>query len=347
MANSYVTSDSERRALIDDIRMDEPIDEWLQDEDRGLLSMGDSAGWTPLIFAAYYDNTRAAKLLLEAGVDVDQRTRQGETPLLLACDRGHVESVELLLSAGASVDFADGRGQTALYFACGHGHAECARLLLSAGASVDLANFVGQTALRFASGSEWAGSVECVELLLSAGASVDLADVHGVTPLDIACCEGHIQCVQLFFSYATNRNSQQYTEHLLQSLISGHFALTNWLALSCEWSPLHHLEVLSSERTRALLRGGAELHLTPSAGDTATPLERARQLAPASASASLVVRAAGPWSTTSHELFGDAERARAVTLAHSLYHVYLRRMEHGGWQAVDFAHHVLSHLLCR
>ena len=171
--------------------------------------------------------------------------------------------------------------------------------------------------------------------------------MHGVTPLDIACCEGHIQCVQLFSSYATNRNSQQYTEHLLQSLISGHFALTNWLALSCEWSPLHHLEVLSSERTRALLRGGAELHLTPSAGDTATPLERARQLAPASASASLVVRAAGPWSTTSHELFGDAERARAVTLAHSLYHVYLRRMEHGGWQAVDFAHHVLSHLLCR
>ena len=123
--------------------------------------------------------------------------------------------------------------------------------------------------------------------------------------------------------------------------------MTQWLALSREWSPLHHLEFLSPERTRALLRGGADLHITPSTGDTATPLERARQLAPASASASLVVRAAGPWSTTTHELFGDAERARAVTLAHSLYHVYLRRMEHGGWQAVDFARHVLSHLLCR
>ena len=103
----------------------------------------------------------------------------------------------------------------------------------------------------------------------------------------------------------------------------------------------------TGRRSVGRIRGGADLHLSPSTGDTATPLERARQLAPTSASASLVVRAAGPWSASTHELFGDAERARAVTLAHSLYHVYMRRMEHGGWQAVDFARYVLSHLLSR
>ena len=187
---------------------------------------------------------------------------------------------------------------------------------------------------------------KCAELLLGAGASVDLT-TYDLSPLRIACYHGHTQCAQVLSSYGANRDLSNGTTAEWISALYGHHALAEWLALSREWSPLHHLEFLSPERTRALLRGGADLHITPSTGDTATPLERAYHLAPANASASLVVRAAGPWSTTTHELFGDAERSRAVTLAHSLYHVYLRRMEHGGWQAVDFARHVLSHLLCR
>ena len=87
------------------------------------------------------------------------------------------------------------------------------------------------------------------------------------------------------------------------------------------------------------------LHLKPSAGDTSSPLERAQQLAPGSAAASLVVRAAGPWSVESHDLFPDADRARAVTLARSLYHMFLRRMGNGGWQAVDFARYILPFVL--
>lgn len=240
--------------------------------------MGDSRGWTPLIWAAINGYARATALLLEAGVHVDQQANSGGSPLFVACIRGQTK---------------------------------------------------------------------CVELLLSAGASVDLANESGQTPLWSACIYGHIQCAQLLSSYGANRDFSYGDTAESFSALFGHTALVEWLALSREWSPLHHLEVLSPDRTRALLRGGADLHLSPSTGDTATPLERARQLAPASASASLVVRAAGPWSTTTHELFGDAERARAVTLAHSLYHVYLRRMEHGGWQAVDFARHVLPHLLCR
>ena len=229
------------------------------------------------------------------------------TPLIYAAYYGNAGATTLLLEAGVDVDQPMIYGDTPLYLACMRGHAECAELLLSAGASVDLANACDRT------------------------------------PLWKACSLGYIQCAQLLSSYGANRTFPNDTAERL-SAICGRRALAEWLALSREWSPLHHLEVLSPERTRALLRGGADLHLAPSTGDTATPLERARQLAPASASASLVVRAAGPWSTTTHELFGDAERARAVALAHSLYHVYLRRMEHGGWQAVDFARHVLSHM---
>ena len=59
-----------------------------------------------------------------------------------------------------------------------------------------------------------------------------------------------------------------------------------------------------------------------------------------------VVRAAGPWSVDSHAFFPDVDRVRMAVLVHSLYHVCLRRMNHGGWQAVDFAP-VLSFVLHR
>ena len=79
-----------------------------------------------------------------------------------------------------------------------------------------------------------------------------------------------------------------------------------------------------------------------------SPLERAQLLQPAFADvASLLVRAAGPWSAASHELFPDAERLQAATLVRSLYHIFLRRMGNGGWQAVDFTCTVLSHLIYR
>ena len=239
----------------------------------------------------------------------------------------------------------DRHGWTPLMWAARYGNAGATALLLNAGVHVDpQTNTVGNTPLFIAC---MRGHVECVRLLLGAGASVDLVNADGHIPLWIACCQGHIQCAQLLSSYGANRDFPHVRTPEYISAAFGHDALAEWLALSRKWSPLHHLEVLSPERTRTLLRGGADLHLTPSTGDTATPLERARQLAPANASASLIVRAAGPWSASTHELFGDAERARAVTLAHSLYHVYLCRMEHGGWQAVDFARHVLSHLLRR
>ena len=63
--------------------------------------------------------------------------------------------------------------------------------------------------------------------------------------------------------------------------------------------------------------------------------------------ASLLVRAAGPWSAASHELFPDAERTQAATMAPSLYHIYARRMGNGGWQAVDFAHAVIAQMFYR
>ena len=263
----------------------------------------------------------------------------------------------MLLGAGASVDLAPtDDGETPLYVACGQGQVECVRLLLGAGASTDLTAGAdsGATPLYVACIE---GHVECVRLLLGAGASVDLARPDdGVTPLFMACLRGHVDVAQLLSSYGASREDLPPTETMS---LQHHAALSEWLELSRHWTPLHHLEVLSPDRARALLRAGANLHLKPEP-NVPSPLERAHELLSAgsvssssssssgsSTAASLIVRAAGQWSVESHELFADAERARAAMLVRSLYHVYLRRMGNGGWQAVDFVRGVLPFVVVR
>jgi len=340
-----------------------------------------SHGRTPLSAAIKHGNIECARLLVGAGAAVGTASSNGITPLLTAVKYGHIECARLLLSAGAAVDTTE-NSHTALFAACNNGLTECARLLLERGAAVDQATMNSGTTPLFAASRY--GHVECVRLLLGAGAAVETGRTGGTsTPLDAAVKHDHaecarllleagatvdtakangrtslftavrwcyIDCVKLLSSYGACRQVQRGPSvSMTAEAVSRHFhgdTCTEWLVLSRHWSPLHHIEVLTLERARALLRGDADLHLKPAA-DVPTPLERALLLAPGCAVASLVVRAAGPWSVQSHELFSDANRARAATLARSLYHVYLRRMDNGGWQAVDFMRSILPFLIFR
>ena len=70
-------------------------------------------------------------------------------------------------------------------------------------------------------------------------------------------------------------------------------------------------------------------------------------LLPGSAAASLVVRAAGPWSVATHELFPAAQSEQAVSLTRSLYQVHGRWLDRGGFEAVDFVRAIVPLLVCR
>ena len=54
-------------------------------------------GSTPLIVAAVYGQTEAARLLIEKGARVNARDNKGSTALLTAAFFGHTETVKLLL----------------------------------------------------------------------------------------------------------------------------------------------------------------------------------------------------------------------------------------------------------
>jgi ankyrin repeat protein len=75
-------------------------------------------GMAPLHFAARQGQIDAAKALLEAGADINQRAEgDNSTPMLIAAINGHFDLAKLLLDKGADANAAQHNGVTPLYAA--------------------------------------------------------------------------------------------------------------------------------------------------------------------------------------------------------------------------------------
>jgi ankyrin repeat protein len=142
--------------------------------------------------AARKGDLASVKAMLDAGLDVNTKTRYGATALSYACDRGNVELVKLLIERGANVNAQDSfYGATPLTWAADKGHAEIVRLLLEKGArGVDMVIMVGvqrgnpaivkaaldrggalpQTLTQALGQAEASGQTEIVQMLKAAGA---------------------------------------------------------------------------------------------------------------------------------------------------------------------------------
>eukprot|EP00290_Baffinella_frigidus_P047422 CAMPEP_0180402996 /NCGR_PEP_ID=MMETSP0989-20121125/39185_1 /TAXON_ID=697907 /ORGANISM="non described non described, Strain CCMP2293" /LENGTH=304 /DNA_ID=CAMNT_0022406193 /DNA_START=24 /DNA_END=935 /DNA_ORIENTATION=- len=115
----------------------------------GCLSVRNREGRTPLELAAVWSWHGVAKVLLDAGADVNEANEGGRTPLHSAV-QGSEEMVRTLLDGGADVAKKDVGGRTALH-CCGvlrgrEGRANVTRMLLNAGADVTARDEQGLTA---------------------------------------------------------------------------------------------------------------------------------------------------------------------------------------------------------
>ena len=73
-------------------------------------------GMTPLLFAARQGHIEAATALLDAGADVNERSKGDNTsPLLMAIINGHFDLAKVLIDRGADVKTASDNGVTPLY----------------------------------------------------------------------------------------------------------------------------------------------------------------------------------------------------------------------------------------
>ncbi len=93
----------------------------------------DAGGFTALLFAARHGDIESARLLLDAGADIEGPAADGNSPLVLAAVSGNARLAELLLERGAD-PHAAGAGYNALHAAVLRADAALLRALLAAGA---------------------------------------------------------------------------------------------------------------------------------------------------------------------------------------------------------------------
>ena len=90
---------------------------------------GKSGAEFSIHLAAELGNAEAVKQHLDAGVNVNAKDTAGGTPLFYAAYRGHKEIAELLIGKGADVNVMADNGVTPLDLAIKYNHPEIADLL--------------------------------------------------------------------------------------------------------------------------------------------------------------------------------------------------------------------------
>jgi ankyrin repeat protein len=126
--------------------------------------------------------------MIQSGIDINYKNRNGVTPLSLALENGDAPMTDLLLSAGADPNLVGLAGETPLMIAAHTGIARCADLLIKSGALIDMRdNNFSQTALMIAARE---GHQALAEVLLRYGAQVNLTTRIGPEPPYLPPCKG-------------------------------------------------------------------------------------------------------------------------------------------------------------
>jgi uncharacterized protein len=173
-----------------------------------------ASGWmTPLMFAAREDDLASARILIQAGADVNAVGGDGKDALGLALFNGSYDVASLLIDSHANVNHADAQRFTPLFWAVDRRNMETApnfpwmvtidplpviQKLLDAGANPNaLVNNTPRARMRegsprivFATAlmrAAFSGDVELVKLLLAHGADPHIQSSDRETSLAAAC----------------------------------------------------------------------------------------------------------------------------------------------------------------
>ena len=203
----------------------------------------DGGGLTPLSYAARENCMECARILVEAGADINQQTNYGWTPLLVATQNRHYKLAAYFLEQGANPNKANNGGWTPLYLATDNrnieggdypvrapdmDHLDFIKLLLAKGANVN-ARICGvesksdkcsgdSTETRTNFTMQWlfedgatpflraaqSGDVTLMKLLLEHGADPKIFTAHNVTPLAVASGIGWVEGVTYEWSPEQN-----------------------------------------------------------------------------------------------------------------------------------------------
>ncbi|RMZ06183.1 hypothetical protein D0862_04716 [Hortaea werneckii] len=167
------------------------------------LNSTDTAGWSPLHWAASKRDVASVKLLLEWRANVDAVDKMGVTPLIVACRFGSCECVQILIEGGADVRVIDAHGQTILYRLS----EECAGFVgkfIRSGVQLEQKNVYGVTALVDSVNGNEGSAVTAA--LCEMGADIDSRDEFGQNAISIAICRDNAKGLRTLVQHLQGRS---------------------------------------------------------------------------------------------------------------------------------------------
>lgn len=158
-------------------------------------------GETPLLIATHKNYIEIAKLLIEAGADINQQDHIHDSAYLYAGAQGKTEILQYMLEHAEPNQMIVNRyGGNALIPAAEKGHLHNVKLLLANGqVDIDHQNNFGYTALIEAVALTDGSTVyqQIVQELLAYNANRELRDNSGKTALDYAKEKGYTKMIEL------------------------------------------------------------------------------------------------------------------------------------------------------
>ena len=158
---------------------------------------------TPLILAASAGRAQVVRILLAARADprarIDQRTMVSYVASRASKTGGHADVVQALFEAGVDTDERDRDGRSALHHAAIHSNLKVAKVFLLNDADPNLQDLIGWTSLHHAARR---GHEEIVRLLLDHGVDLYVPNYHGYIPVHVAAMSGHPRVMEILWKAA-------------------------------------------------------------------------------------------------------------------------------------------------
>lgn len=252
--------------------------------------------------AAESGDLDTVRLMLEQGVDVNLRDRNGNTPLFLASRWGHFQVAQFLVQCGADVNIKCAKGSTPLWAAANKKAIEIIHLLLENGAEMNLAaasvlddmsffkNYfetggdvnkkIGKNGLSLIHVVASKGAKrEIIELLIANGANVNERNEKGWTPLHLAATCRNPQTAEVLIAHGADLHAKTiYGQTPLHCASYSDCPEVAELLIACGAeieessngeTPLYTaIENGYPEVVRVLVANGAEVNVSDSWGNT-------------------------------------------------------------------------------
>lgn len=196
------------------------------------LTYGNKAGrhifpefynFTPLTFAITRGHYQLVKILIDAGVDVNQKILECEyfscTPLMIATKHKYSKIVKILIDAGADVNQKNYSGCTALYLSLYNDDSFKIFKLLLSKTDINLQNIIGETALMKA---VRLNKFQQFILLLKAGANPNLQNSTGNTALHSAIYADKKKMFEILIAYNADTKIKNNKNESVHDLLSNY-----------------------------------------------------------------------------------------------------------------------------